>query len=97
MKFEVYRSSDQYAGRQGPDVPQPLENAVFDAEENSWVVEVKDLDALMSLISATGQPIAVAHANRACGHLPFITILDVEQEDEEDEVPPPSSSRTRVN
>ena len=90
MKFDVLRDSDYHEGREGADVEQPVEGAIFNAEENRWELEVDSLDALLEAIEQAGHPAVLLPACRNCGDLPVLNIIDVEQDDEDEVVGTPA-------
>lgn len=87
MKFDVLRDSDYQEGREGSDVNQPIDGAVFNAEDNRWEIEVDSVETLLAVIEKSGHPAVLIPACPNCGDLPVMNIIDVEDFDPDEEEP----------
>jgi hypothetical protein len=76
MKFDVIRTSDFEAGRVGADATQPIPEAVFNKEENTWEVDIATLEDMMALAGRVGSAVLLLPVDET-GEVPVLEIRDV--------------------
>lgn len=77
MMFDVIRSSDFEAGRIGVDTGQPIPEAKFNAQENTWEAEVATLEDVLAIATREKHAVLILPVDFP-GEIPVLEIRDVE-------------------
>ena len=77
MKFDVIRTSDFEAGRIGSQCSAPLAQCRFNGKENTWELEVIDLDDLMGCLQSVGCAVKILPVEMP-DEIPVLELLDLD-------------------
>jgi hypothetical protein len=77
MLFRVYRTSGW-----GSEEAKPCENAVFDNDEQEWIIEINSLEELLKLAQELDKQIIITPKKykNIGNELPFLEIYDAWRE-----------------